>query len=57
MRNKETVWRTPYGEIHIIERDDGTVEVNGSPVEPISVTIENLRNAPVKGAGVPVPEL
>lgn len=57
MRNKETVWRTPYVEIHIIERDDGTVEVNGSPVEPISVTIENLRAVPAKGAEVPVPEL
>lgn len=57
MRDKETVWRTPYGEIRIIERDDGIVEVNGSPVEPITVTIENLRAAPAKGAGVPVPEL
>ncbi len=42
MEAKETVWKTPYGEVRIVEREDGTVEVNGSSVEPVSKTIENL---------------
>lgn len=50
MQNKETVWRSPHGEIRIVECEDGRVEVNGSPVEPVAVTIENLR-ATAKTAG------